>query len=489
MNIKYSDTTQNTITSIDYENNVTNVNFTPIPLFLNGGEPSTEVDININYNIITAGDFVNNYQANIDFENNDDPQLLKVWTTSNDAVATVDQNGYVSNLTTGQSKILLHTRYGNYGKIINFQVENKPKIRFFNGFVDGCVSYNIANTTFNLMESSYDLPTNIEYDENIWTGIEPNEVESIDNLSVQDKDPNKVYIFKGRFLPPFEQRDFLINWNPLSNNWYLAQNVSRFLIQNDRDSNYKKNPFVWLNYNLSGVSVTTSTSDSITKRTKTGTLVTKRHMIHVKHAGYTPSIGSIIRFVDENNNVFERTVIDRYESSRDFGVTLLDEDVPESIAVYKVLPDNFRDYFPDTTKYNSWFILDESGNKASMQGGRFPGLLCVRVDQDKSFYPNFVENFLDFSINQGGPEVKTSGLKPLIYKSHVKLDDNTVLGDSGSPRFFIINNELVVYGLAQSYSLDIFFTKSFVDECISQINPPGYESQTIDLSSFINYNF
>lgn len=508
MNITYSDSTQNRINSVDYQNKVTNVTFNPIPSFLNGGLPDTETDVNINYNIITGGDFVNNYQASINFENNEE-QSLGTWTTSDSEVATVNQNGYVSNINSGNAKILLNTRYGNYGKNIKFEVEYKPKIRFFNGFVNGCASHNIANNTFSIMQNSLDLPENIDppgvtttippgsLGEGIgvsnltnnfsWGSIQESEVVSIYDLNPPNKDPNKVYIFKGRFLPPFEQRDFLINWNPRDNNWYLVQNVSRFLIQNDRDSYYKNNPFMWLNKSLSGITVQTSTSDSITKRTHTGTLVTKRHMVHVRHAGYTPSIGTVVKFVDDNNNIFERTIINRYESNRDFGVTLLDEDVPESISVYKVLPENFRNYFPLTVKPNSWYALDNSGNRQSIQGGRFPGLLALRIDQDKSVYPVLVENFNDFSINQGGPTVKTTGMKPLIYNSHVKLDDSTRLGDSGSPRFLIINDELVVYGVAQSYSLDTFFSYDFVNQCISQINSPGYEAQAIDMSNFISY--
>lgn len=488
MNITYSDSTQNRITSVDYSNKVNSVTFTPIPSILSGGEPSTEVGVNVNYNTIEEGTFVNNYQANINFENSND-QSLKTWTTSNNQVATVNQNGYVSNVGSGNAKILLNTRYGSYGKNIKFQVEYRPKIRFFNGFVNGSASHNIASNTFNIMQNSYDLPENIEYTTSnpSWGSVQESEVESIYDLNPPNKDPNKVYIFKGRFLPPFEQRDFLINWNPLNNNWYEAQNVSRFLIQNDRDSYYKNNPFLWLNKSLSGITVKTSTSDSITKRTKNGTLVTKRHMIHVLHAGYTPSIGTVVTFVDDNNNIFERTIINRYESNRDFGVTLLNEDVPESISVYKVLPENFRNYFPSTVKINSWYLLNNSGDKHSMQSGRFPGLLALRVDQDKSVYPALVENLLDFSINQGGPNVATTGIRPLIYNSHVKLNNITNFGDSGCPRFFIINNELVVYGLAQSFSRDGLFSYDFINQCISQINPPGYEAQAINLSNFTSY--
>jgi hypothetical protein len=475
VNIIQSDNPEINISGVEYSNKLKNLSFAKIPQFISGGEQYQEIYFDCKFNTTSPGQFTSNYQISVDFDSDEDESLNKVWGSSDPNVSSIDQSGYVSNLSSGSCDLFVKTRYGKYGKNINFSVENLPRKRILIGFKEGTASNSVNSGTFNQMQSSYELPINIQYDPILWNGIDESDVVFTNGFPT-NRNPNKVYVFTARFSPPSPQRDRIIYYNPLNNSFYLAEYNSRFIIQNDRDGYYKKNPFFWgRNYDFSGITVQVSTSDSITLRTKTGTLVTKRHMVHVSHAGYTPSIGTVVKFVDNNNVIHERTVIDRVSfNDKDFGATLLNEDVPENIKTYKLLPSNYLEYFPRINR-DAYFILKD-GTEKSVNNGVFSNLLSIKFDQDKSANISLVK-FITTSI-------WTSGDWPIIYNGHVEINDTTFIGDSGSPRFFSINNDLVLYGLAESYSLDTFFTKDFVSNRISSINPMGYETKEVDLSIF-----
>jgi len=262
---------------------------------------------------------------------------------------------------------------------------------------------------------------------------------------------------------------------------------------------YVVNPFFY-DFDFSGVSVINSNSDSWNRRTKTGTLVTKRHMVHVKHSGYTPDIGSTVRFVSKNGNVVERTVISRIVSStNDFGITLLNEDVPSDIKIYKMLSSNVENYLPSTNE-NLYFRNSSKylqvQNKQDSKNYSFLSLFYFLCDQNKNIEPKLQKNSISYSAWDANLAVKDTidaSLVPDFLENTISGIEKTpnqgsIIGDSGGPIFFPFGNELVLIGL-NSGSLPTLlpfpgFEGSSISEMINQIGVFGYSVEEPDFSSF-----
>jgi hypothetical protein len=406
------------------------------------------------------------------------------WRSSNEEVATVDPNGYVRHVSDGKAKIYADTKYGSYGKELQFTSTIVPSLGIFNGFAINSFGRKSIEEILLILENSYTIPSSISYDSN-WNNVNESKVIIIEpappGSDIQDylsgivTDPDKVYVYKG-YDP-----DVIFNWLEINNRYYAVNELNRFIVQNDADSYYLNNPFFWArDYDFTGVSVTNTNSDSITLRTKTGTLVTKKHMAHVKHASYTPSVGSTVRFVTQDNQIVERTIISRWESpDRDFGMTELNEEVPDNIKIYKVLPDNYSEYIPVSVGLNAKF-KQENGSLLSVgyQGG---GLIAICMTQNKLIYPLLVRSIANSNVI-------LSEFTPTQYKDiKIKFSSGYIsVGDSGSPMFIPLNGELINFGFVGGFAL---IYKSFIDNAISQFSiSQGYEATSIDLSLLKNYS-
>jgi hypothetical protein len=162
--------------------------------------------------------------------------------------------------------------------------------------------------------------------------------------------------------------------------------------------------------------------------------ITPRHVWFAKHVT-TPLNGATIRFVTESNTVVEKTIVRTINSQDvfDVSIALLDSNLPETINIVKILSASSIIKFPPLFGSGSfWINKDKEALIASVSNLLSSGAVSTQIpfsssDPDNgSFYVSELdENQRDF------------------YKS-------VVVGDSGSPLFFLINNEPILVGLAFS---------------------------------------
>jgi hypothetical protein len=148
-----------------------------------------------------------------------------------------------------------------------------------------------------------------------------------------------------------------------------------------------------------------------------GTLVSPRHLVMAEH--YQFGVGTKVRYITADNQVVERTVTavqsvgpsnsqDYYAT--DITVALLDSDVPPSISPAKVLPNNWLSYLPSLTTVT--------------------GVPAIATNQYKQVLVS------DFISTQTGI-APTNAQRLLFFRTIIS-------GDSGSPAFLVVNNELVL---------------------------------------------
>ncbi|ESO82604.1 hypothetical protein LOTGIDRAFT_155618 [Lottia gigantea] len=155
---------------------------------------------------------------------------------------------------------------------------------------------------------------------------------------------------------------------------------------------------------------------------KAGTLVTRRHLLWARH--YNIPVGTTIRFVALNNTVVERKIAaikfvnhssKGHESfwGRDIVVGMLDRDVPDGISFSKVMPKDITEFRPN------------SNTRLPVLSTDFEEKALVT---DFSYYRN---------TGIGLRIPATGSIENEYYESKI-------VGDSGNPSFFIINDELVL---------------------------------------------
>ena len=116
-----------------------------------------------------------------------------------------------------------------------------------------------------------------------------------------------------------------------------------FTTQNHTTATYVRNPDCWaFGLPLSGISPWNSHGG----QRLAGTLITPRHAVFAWH--FKPNVGTTLRYISDENEVVERTLIARQRVGlTDIMVGLLDSDVPETIAHYPILPADIDDYLPN----------------------------------------------------------------------------------------------------------------------------------------------
>ncbi|XP_076097874.1 uncharacterized protein LOC143068018 [Mytilus galloprovincialis] len=203
---------------------------------------------------------------------------------------------------------------------------------------------------------------------------------------------------------------------------------------------------------------------------KAGTLLSPRHAVWARH--YSIKINSTLRFVDQNNNVFDRKIIKTraipvrtnstnhraYLSGFDMVIGLLDSDVPSTISFAKVLPKYFKEFHP-TRMYV-----------------RLP-TLCT----------DFEEKALvdDFSIQAHNMARLTV---PFRNTTRYQYYEPKISGDSGNPCFFVVENELVflfvfTFGGAGS-GTSIQYHHDDVNQIMHSLGG-GYQLTEVDLSKYL----
>ena len=221
--------------------------------------------------------------------------------------------------------------------------------------------------------------------------------------------------------------------------------------------NFTRNPSCWIN----GVSNISCFSPAQLGGTswfeKAGTLVTKKHIVYAKH--YTINIlpgGTPILFVDDDNNVVQRNLIDyRVDSATDIAVGLLDSEVSSNIKIAPILPTNYGDFFPSYPKSSDLFYVGlDKEEKAILKFGYIYG--------NASFLAN----------NATG--------------SYSQFSEGVVGGDSGNPVFIIVGDQLVLIGCWLWSTSGPFVTSRYseINAMIEEMSPgEGYSLTSVELAS------
>jgi len=188
-----------------------------------------------------------------------------------------------------------------------------------------------------------------------------------------------------------------------------------------------------------------------------GTLISARHVIYAHH--YAIPHGTTLFFIDVSSNVYSRTLIDSRSVSNDIRIGLLNSDLPSSIHPAKLLPPNYFGYL-----------------------GTARNLPCVTFDQEEKFtiaelndLPNYHERTLLSSAHR-----PYNDMRRMFY-------EDMIGGDSGSPRFLLVNQELVLLcvmwkGGGGSGCFVTHFINE-IQECMNNLMI-GYQLQFIDLDIF-----
>jgi hypothetical protein len=203
-----------------------------------------------------------------------------------------------------------------------------------------------------------------------------------------------------------------------------------------------------------------------------GTLISPCHIAFANH--YKISNGSKIRYVTSNNITVEKTVIDQIQAIDDTQIGILDSDVPSSISFAKILPSNWSSYLPNlyrNTQYNN-----------------SPGLPIICLDYDKKASIKELYYIADNSTAWVRFPRNNSSLYPFA--------EIIIGGDSGSPSFLVINNQLVLILIWSSNVAGRFYggaDVSFINDAMNTLwtrnsrSGSSYTLTPIDLNGFTTF--
>ena len=223
---------------------------------------------------------------------------------------------------------------------------------------------------------------------------------------------------------------------------------------------YTRNPNCWA-YPLDLTSM--SPWNSVGHNRRAGVLISPRHAVWARHYGMR--VNTTLRFVDKHNNVVERNILKERTlpthglpslHGYDLVVGMLDQDVPASISFAKVLPKNLTTIRPP---YN----------------------LRVPV-----FDTDFEEKALiaDLSHESG---TMVSLKTPITGSYRHQFYEPKIVGDSGNPVFFVIDNQLVLlfvftYGGAGS-GTSVSYHYDTINK-LMKVMGSNYQLTEIDLTSY-----
>jgi hypothetical protein len=248
----------------------------------------------------------------------------------------------------------------------------------------------------------------------------------------------------------------------------------RFITVDNSTATYIRNPACWANdVDLTGLPVFNSQTNN---NRFCGSLITRRHVINAAHAN--PEPGSILRFVDESNNVYTRTILSRQSVvDTDINLCVLDSDLPSSIKSYKIMPKEVLDLIPDNLVGSEQSIFNPATRTA-----------IFTTDQElKALVKEHVHN----SYGLFNPDNRVSYMYDPLTLPRSTFSEAMISGDSGSATGFIIDGELIIL------SAWLFTTSgprygNFITQIQSVINslnaanniPNNYEVELFDLSGF-----
>ena len=149
---------------------------------------------------------------------------------------------------------------------------------------------------------------------------------------------------------------------------------------------------------------------------RAGTAISRRHILASYHFSF--KVNDEVLFYGSDGNVYTNTIISGSISSEpDLQVLALAQELPPSISHARILPENYAEYI--------W-----SGY----------GLPCLFVDQDEHMV---VQEFSNIPMRKGR---LLAGMAPHVAERHA-FHEGAVNGDSGSPRFLVVGNQVVLMNI------------------------------------------
>jgi len=234
--------------------------------------------------------------------------------------------------------------------------------------------------------------------------------------------------------------------------------------------------------------------NSIGGQQRAGILISPCHLLVAAH--YPLSVGATVRFLDNDGNVVNRTVISVASALRvfyypDFQVCRLSADVPAGVSFARVLPSNWDSYLPSISRVQAGDFRN------------FRTLPVIYINQHKRV------GVVDWWIESPSLAPPPSGVHSMVTLANAGLFDSlipgkaqrdlfsepSVSGDSGSAGTLLINGLQVVLSLATYGSgasgggfggTSVHFEKELVNEFMTTLGG-GYQLTEIDLSSFPTY--
>lgn len=208
--------------------------------------------------------------------------------------------------------------------------------------------------------------------------------------------------------------------------------------------------------------------------TMAGTVISPRHILMAAH--FQINTGATLRFVTNDNTVITRTLTsklthpDYYPIYPDITIGLLDSDLPSSIKPVKM----FRN--------STW--ISKTGPLQNANVPIFLPTLCLDYEKRAIIKEWTGQSQAAIPPN---PVFPTSMFWGPVNPTRALFNENIIIGDSGSPIFFIINGELA---LASVWTTTINGT--WMANHIDSINTMmsslggGYQVSLINMDNFSN---
>ena len=188
-----------------------------------------------------------------------------------------------------------------------------------------------------------------------------------------------------------------------------------------------------------------------------GTLISARHLIYAHH--YAIPHGTTLYFMDGASNVYSRTLIDSRYVSCDIRIGLLNSDLPSTLHPAKILPPEYGNYI-----------------------GTAKRLPCVTFDQEEKLTVAELSDLKCFNerTSLSSAQRPHSDMRRAFY-------EDMIPGDSGSPRFLLVDQELVLLCVMwKGGGGSGCFITHFIDEIQASMDnlANGYHLQFINLDVY-----
>ena len=219
------------------------------------------------------------------------------------------------------------------------------------------------------------------------------------------------------------------------------------------ETSLERNTSCWA-HNLKGVTGfvawNSRTVSGVVGKQLGGVAVTPRHLYFSAHAPYL--VGDIVYFCSKNNEVYPRVIKgvklnEQYVAAAqsnpetfdfDYGIALLDKDLPSSIDIVKVLPKNGYQYF----QKDEFSGFEWESPSASEE------VLVLTTDQDENAHIRKLNKLQFGTFDYSNPTPTTHrAYKLRPASSYEAWDEDIVDGDSGSISSLVVGDECVLLGV------------------------------------------